>query len=107
MAPGALSPPMTSTAARKNGSSGFVVGETFARLGLVRLHVERELRVHVAAVVAGGVGKLGAAALGTADVVDGPQRVVRAALALAGLAVLLDGEHVEDSCAAPRKMPRE
>src|SRR2546428_3397 len=103
MAPGALSPPMTSTAARKNGSSGF------SRRGLqpdllFLVHLERKLRVHVAAVVAGGVGELGRAALGAADVVDRPQRVVGAALALAGLAVLLNGEHDDDSCAGRGKL---
>src|SRR5205809_478386 len=87
---------MTSTAARKNDSSDCLR----CRLSLVLVHLERKLGVHVAAVVAGGVGELGGAALGAADGMDRPQRVVRQALALAGLAVFLNGEHVEiHSCA--------
>ena len=64
-------------------------------LRLVLIHLERKLGVHVPAVVAGGVGELGRAALRAADVMNGPQRVVGAAFALARLAVLLNGEHVE------------
>src|SRR5687767_9058019 len=99
MASGALSPPMTSTAARKHallrrGQRGS------RRLGLFLVHLKRQLRVDVPAVVAGAVRELAGAALGTADVVDRLQRVVRAALALARLAGLLNGKHVTDSCAA-------
>src|SRR5688500_2674957 len=98
MASGALSPPMTSTAARKHAllcGAGFqpallqreqerkqAGSPHHKRLGLVLVHLKRQLRVDVTAVVAGAVGELAGAALGAADVVDGLQRVVRAALAL-------------------------
>src|SRR2546423_485921 len=89
IASGALSPPMTSTAARKNALLRLAIA-CLARLDpglrLVRVHLERQLRVDVAAVVAGGVGQLAGPALGTADVMDRPQRVVRAALSLARFA---------------------
>src|SRR4051794_26527446 len=58
------------------------------------LDLQRQLRVDVAAVVAGAVWELGVAALGAGDVMDRLEGVVRAALALAGLAGLLNGKHV-------------
>src|SRR5690349_14385868 len=60
---------------------------------LVLLDLESQLRVDVAAVVAGRVGELGVAALGAADVVDRLERLVRTAFALARLADALNGQH--------------
>src|SRR4051794_21690565 len=112
MAAGALSPPMTSTAARtlvlpefahdargavvKPQAEGGASTAPCARVPLRRLllfHRQRQLRVHIAAVVAGGVRELGVAALRAADVVDRLQRVVRTAFALARLADSLDRKH--------------
>src|SRR5215204_3781579 len=121
MASGALSPPMTSTAARKQGSpvcgagfqpapscgAGFQPALGWCReagwkpapqgSALVGVHLQRQLRVDVPAIVARAVGQLPGAALGAADVVDRLQRVVRAALALARLAGLLNGKHGEST----------
>jgi len=55
--------------------------------------LEHELGIDKAAVITSAVGKLGVAALRAAHVMDGSQRMVRAALALAGLADALDGLH--------------
>jgi hypothetical protein len=70
-----------------------LLGGSTQRLGRLRLHLKRELGVHVAAVIAGTVGELGAAALGTTDVVNRLERVMRAALSLAGFTDALDGLH--------------
>jgi hypothetical protein len=68
-------------------------GAVLRASGLVLLDREGELGIDIAAVVTGGVRELGAAALGTTDVMNGLEGKVGAALALAGLAVFLDGKH--------------
>ena len=68
-------------------------GKRQTGLGNFRLHLQRELGIDVTAVVACAVRKLGVAALGAADGMDGLERVVRSPLALAGFAVLLNREH--------------
>jgi len=55
--------------------------------------LEGEFGVHVAAVIAGGMRQLGVAALRTAHVMNRLERVVGAALALAGFAVALNRKH--------------
>src|SRR5438034_32184 len=98
---GARSPPITSTAARtarlrsRHARVNRAVHQARARLRLVRLDLQGELGVDVAAVVAGGVRQLGAAALGAAYVMNRLEGQVGAALALAGLTVFLDGKHDE------------
>ena len=57
------------------------------------IDLQSELGIDVPAVVAGAVRELGVAALWTADVVNGLQRLVRAALALARLANALNRKH--------------
>jgi hypothetical protein len=66
-------------------------------LGLFLLHLQRQLRVHIPAVVAGAVGQLGAAALGAPDEMDRGQRVMRPTPTLAGFADLLYRLHVPNS----------
>src|SRR4051794_35477837 len=114
ISPGAWSPPMTSTAARTddppgqrmkdeggrlksaaNGrDSSFILLPSSLDFPFLFLDLQGQLGVDVPAVVAGAVRELGVAALGAGDVVDRLEGVVRAALALAGLAGLLDGKHV-------------
>src|SRR5258707_3804487 len=62
-------------------------------LFLFLLDGQGQLGVDVTAIVARAVGQLGIAALGTADVMDGLQGVMRAAFALAHLADSLDRLH--------------
>jgi len=61
--------------------------------GLLMIDLKRELGVHVPAVVAGGVRKLGVAALGAAHVVDRLEGLMSPALALARLGMFLDRKH--------------
>src|ERR1700760_4016849 len=86
MASGALSPPITSTAART------VPPRTGESVHVGR-HLQRELRIDVSAVVACAVGELGVAALRAAHIVNRLERKVRTALSLAGFAVFLNPKH--------------
>ena len=56
-------------------------------------HLQRKFRVDIPAIVAGTVGQFRIAALRTSDIMNRPQCVVRAALALARLAVFLNRQH--------------
>src|SRR5688500_1943023 len=121
MAPGARSPPITSTAARTakllqkaevrrqraESEAVCVLPSAFrllpcVSLRLVLIDLKRQLGIHVAAVVSGGVGELGAAALLAAVVVNRLKRHVRATLALARLAVFLDRKHDTTPAGNPR-----
>src|SRR5688500_2132187 len=119
MAPGARSPPITSTAARaakllqkgevrrqRAESEAVCVLPSALRLlpcvslRLVLIDLKRRLAIHVAAVVAGGVGELGAAARRAAGVVRRPES--RVGVPLARLAVLLDRKHDTTPAGNPR-----
>src|SRR5947209_8585557 len=63
------------------------------RSPLFLVHLQGKLRIDKAAVVAGRMRQLGAAALRAADVMDRPQGMMGAAFALARLAVFLNREH--------------
>src|SRR5687767_932130 len=87
IAAGALSPPITSTAARK----GYLLPEI--KLSRLLIDLQRELGVDVPAIVAGAVRQLGVAALWAAHVVDRLEGLMRSTLALAALGMFLDREH--------------
>src|SRR5262245_38833507 len=61
-------------------TSSFIAPPSYSFL--CAFDLKRQFRVDVAAVVAGGVRQLGRAALRTADIVNRPQRLMRAAFAL-------------------------
>ena len=67
-------------------------------LGRFLIDLERQLGVHIPAVIAGTVRQLGVAALRAADVVDRLEGVMGPALALARLGMFLDGKHRFNSC---------
>src|SRR6185437_13351042 len=62
-------------------------------LGLIRIHLEGKLGIHVPAIVARAMRKLGAAALGASNVVNRLKRMMRTTFALARFAVFLDRKH--------------
>src|SRR5258708_343663 len=78
-------PPMTSTAAR--------TGVLPEALGLTGFHLQRQLRVDVAAVITRRVRKLRASALRAPHVMDRLKGVVRTPLTLARFTVFLDRKH--------------
>jgi len=59
---------------------------------LIGVHLQGEFWIDIAAVIAGGVGKFVAAALGAADIMNGLERLMRPAFALAGFTVSLNGK---------------
>ena len=60
---------------------------------LFGFNLKREFRIDIPTVVAGAVRKLGIAALGAADVMNGLERLMRTAFALARLADSLNRKH--------------